>query len=101
MADLEARAAMPAPTEDEPSSRTGNRLSSEVSCVQIPEQDLLCSALKQTEAKDGGHQWSTAVTLTLSQREMKVGYRLVSTTTSLLAEPNTQCADDGDFVQRS
>ena len=37
MTDIEARAATPAPTGDEPLPHTGNLLNSQVSHVQMPE----------------------------------------------------------------
>ena len=46
MTDLEACATMHAPTRDEPLPYTRNHLSSQVSRVQMPEQDLLHSALQ-------------------------------------------------------
>ena len=54
MADLEARATTPAPTGNKPLPCTRNRLSSQVFCIQMPEQDLLHLALQQTEAKMEG-----------------------------------------------
>ena len=52
--DLEVQSATPVPAEEEPTTHTSNQVSSQVSLAQMPKQELLRSALKQTESRMEG-----------------------------------------------
>ena len=98
MMDLEARSAMPTPTEDESSPQPRCRLSSQVVHIQIAQQGVLCSAVQCTEVRMESRERPSEVTLTPGLNTTKIGHWIMSPKSVLLAKPNTDRETNGDIV---